>query len=61
MIEVIKHGNVYISEDDFPVTTTCPICGCKFRFDREDIDPVFYVQCPECGYLLTLGQACSKI
>ena len=45
MIQIIKKGTRKIAE--------CPICGCEFSYDREDLfmDPIqkeWIVNCPQC-------------
>lgn len=47
-INIIKHG-----EKKFK--TICPICGCEFEYEYEDIDKDylskdFTIKCPDCGY-----------
>ena len=49
MITVIKHG-----ETKFKLT--CPVCGCEFEYEREDLQEgeglysgEFYIKCPDCG------------
>lgn len=51
MIKVIKHR-------DKTFKTTCPICGCEFEYEGEDIREggelellkgSYFVECPECG------------
>lgn len=51
-IKVIKHG-----EKTFQ--TTCPLCGCIFEYETEDIvkdeDSLgkhYYVKCPDCGEIV---------
>ena len=40
--------------------STCPICECIFTYNDFDIknkssqyDPIYYINCPDCGYQLT--------
>ena len=52
MIQIIKEGTRKIAK--------CPICGCEFSYEREDvlIDPVFtrenHVNCPQCNEAVTV-------
>jgi len=46
-IKVIKHG-----EKTFKIT--CPVCGCEFEYEYEDLTPDYLpglkrVKCPDCG------------
>ena len=50
-IKVIKHG-----ETKFKVT--CPICGCEFEYEYEDLVDCYIpgfkqIKCPDCGEWLT--------
>jgi hypothetical protein len=40
---------------------TCPACNCEFRLNdndkpksEDDLDPIYYFDCPNCTYLVTL-------
>lgn len=53
-MKVIKHGNTKsIAPEIVTKRTTCPICGCEFEYDsdevRNDTQNTDYVICPECG------------
>lgn len=50
MIKIIEPGTKTVAE--------CNSCGCKFSYEKEDIQlPIFfepYVTCPQCGKTLTV-------
>lgn len=53
-MKVIKHGDTKsIAREIVTKRTTCPICGCEFEYDsdevRNDTQNIDYVICPECG------------
>lgn len=54
-MEILKRGKKL----DYYYTTKCPHCGCKFRFENEDlhgrIDEIgSYLYCPQCKIDLAL-------
>lgn len=56
MSKIIKHGNTKSTAHEVVTKrTTCPICGCEFEYDNEEVwynrFNQAYVNCPECnGY-----------
>lgn len=53
-MKVIKHGDTKSTAPEIVTKrTTCPICGCEFEYDSDDVQynerKQAYVNCPECG------------
>lgn len=54
--KILEHGN---GNKPVPFIMKCPICGCKFTFEDEDVKHLFAteglvgvgVHCPECNTL----------
>lgn len=54
--KILRHGN---GNKPVPFVMVCPICGCKFTFDSEDVEHLYAtgglvgvgVHCPECDTL----------
>lgn len=60
-MKVIKHGDTKSTAPEIVTErTTCPICGCEFEYDSNDVQRDIHnnahVNCPECGCFL-----CRKI
>ena len=52
-MKVIKHGDTKSTAPEIVTKrTTCPICGCEFEYDSDDVQRDIhnnaYVNCPEC-------------
>lgn len=55
-MKVIKHGDTKSTSPEIVTKrTTCPICGCEFEYDSDDVQRDIhnnaYVICPECNAL----------
>ena len=53
-MKVIKHGDTKSTAPEIVTErTTCPICGCEFEYDSNDVQRDIHnnahVNCPECG------------
>lgn len=53
-MKVIKHGDTKSTAPEIVTKrTTCPICGCEFEYDSDDVQRDIHnnahVNCPECG------------
>ena len=53
-MKVIKHGDVKSTAPEIVTKrTTCPICGCEFEYDSDEVwhnlHNQAYVNCPECS------------
>lgn len=53
-MKVIKHGDTKsIAPEIITKRVTCPICGCEFEYDSDDVQRDIhnnaYVICPECN------------
>ncbi len=53
-MKVIKHGDTKSTAPEIETKrTTCPICGCEFEYDSDDVQRDIHnnarVNCPECG------------
>ena len=53
-MKVIKHGDTKSTAPKIVTKrTTCPICGCEFEYDSDDVQRDIHnnahVNCPECG------------
>ena len=54
--KILEHGN---GSKPVPFVMNCPICGCKFTFEDEDVKHMYVVgsmvgvgvHCPECSTL----------
>lgn len=42
-MKIIKHG-FYAAKQ-----LTCKLCGCVFEFEKEDLDCIGRLYCPECN------------
>lgn len=52
-MEILKHGKCFLKEK-------CHYCGCEFICNQKnetirDEYGEYYVQCPECGTIISLG------